>query len=114
MTEEQRQESVNKIWSILDGETTIAEAMTILGANEKDIKAADKAVKKDKSGATFNKALVEIKMAAYTYLKYLEGIDITKIFNLTQKSFTKEPIRNDIGIKDEELYLYQGEWVKWQ
>ncbi len=112
--EEEVQQSINKLWTILDGDTTISESMKIMGATEKDIKDADEAIRKDKTGGLYNQTVMEIMIAVYGYLKYLGGIDTTKIFNLGTHSFDKEPSRNDIGIMDEQLYLYQGDWVKWR
>ena len=113
--EEELQHSINTIWTILDGDISIAEAMKIMGATDKEIKEAAIAVKKDKTGGLYNHATLEIKIAAYSYLKILKGIDITKIFNLTQHSFKAEAATSDIGIMDDQLYLYlrNGEWSKW-
>ena len=104
----------NKLWQILEGEMPIAEAMELMGASQEDICQADEVIREDGTGATYTKVFIEIMIAAYNYLRKFGGVDETKVYNLTIHSFTKEPSRNDIGIMGDQLYLYQGDWTKWE
>jgi len=105
--------TIEEAWKVVNGKTTLPEAMKIFGRTDDEIK--EKIDDLNSRKATFAYFAIgnTYVTLAYDYLVKEGEIDSTKIFNLASKSFDESENRQgDMGRAGDKRYIFTDD--KWK
>lgn len=99
------------LWKILQGKSTMPDAIKYFGASEKESSDIMTEIKEADKHDAMNYFVMGQQLARMAYDKLVEigEIDSTKIFNLATHSFEGENHLGDVGFCGDKTYRYGNE-----